>query len=138
MKAFDTDVLTLIATGNQATILKVALIPAVERSVSIVAAEQLLRGRLNTIRQAQMGKSKVSVDYAYGLLESTIADLRIVKILSHSPQAEALTQAWRKQNIKVGISDLRIAAICVIHGATLISRNRRDFDQIPGLSVEYW
>jgi predicted nucleic acid-binding protein len=33
---------------------------------------------------------------------------------------------------------LRIAAICVAHSATLISRNRRDFDQVPGLMVEYW
>src|ERR1017187_4333912 len=97
MKAFDTDVLTLIAAGNQATLLKDAPIPAPQGSVPIVVAEQMLRGRLNSVRQAQAGKSKVSVDAAYALLEGTIADLRHIKILSHSPPAEALTQMWRKQ-----------------------------------------
>jgi tRNA(fMet)-specific endonuclease VapC len=39
--------------------------------------------------------------------------------------------------IRVGISDLRIAAICTLHAATLISRNRKDFEQVPGLSVGF-
>jgi len=29
--------------------------------------------------------------------------------------------------------DLRIAAICVAHATILISRNRTDFEQVPGL-----
>jgi predicted nucleic acid-binding protein len=28
----------------------------------------------------------------------------------------------------VGISDVRIAAACIVHTANLLSRNRRDFD----------
>ena len=138
MKSFDTDVLTLFLHGDPSCILKAALISADERSVPIVAVEEILRGRLVAIRQAQAGKSKLSVEETYQRLERSITDLRELTILSHSPQAEALVQAWRKQKIKVGISDLRIAAICIVHSATLISRNRRDFDQVPGLMVEYW
>jgi predicted nucleic acid-binding protein len=29
-------------------------------------------------------------------------------------------------------------AICVAHNAKLITRNRRDFERIPGLIVEFW
>jgi tRNA(fMet)-specific endonuclease VapC len=47
-------------------------------------------------------------------------------------------QDWRRQKIRVGTHDLRIAAICVENSATLISRNRHDFELIPGLSVELW
>ena len=36
------------------------------------------------------------------------------------------------------VHDLRIAAICVAQGARLISRNRRDFERVPGLAVEFW
>ena len=61
-----------------------------------------------------------------------------MRLLSYSPAAEGLVQAWRQQKIKVGISDMRIAATCIVHSATLISRNRRDFDLVPGLAVEYW
>jgi tRNA(fMet)-specific endonuclease VapC len=101
-------------------------------------AEQVLRGRLNVIRQAQAGKSSVSLEFAYDLLQGSITDLNHFQMLRLSPQAGTLVQAWRKQKIKVGISDLRIAAICMAHSATLISRNRRDFDLVPGLLVEYW
>lgn len=38
----------------------------------------------------------------------------------------------------VSTHDLRIAAICMDRSATLISRNRKDFDRVPGLSVTYW
>jgi tRNA(fMet)-specific endonuclease VapC len=103
-----------------------------------VVAEQMLRGRLNSIRQAESGKAKAGVDVAFHFFEKTLTDFQRMRFLSHGPQAEALVQSWRKQKIKVGVSDLRIAAICVVHGATLISRNRRDFDLVPGLLVEYW
>jgi hypothetical protein len=32
----------------------------------------------------------------------------------------------------------RIAASCVVSSAMLVTRNRRDFQSIPGLSVEFW
>lgn len=138
MKAFDTDVWTLLAAGDPACLQRAALIPPDEQAISVVVAEQLLRGRLNIVRQAQAGKIKASIETAYGFLQETMADIQRFAILPYTPQAETLVQAWRKQKIKVGISDLRIAATCVAQSATLISRNRRDFDQVPGLTVEYW
>jgi predicted nucleic acid-binding protein len=34
--------------------------------------------------------------------------------------------------------DLKIAAIALVHNATLLSGNLRDFQQIPDLHVEDW
>ncbi len=138
MMAFDSDVLTLIFLGDAGFFQKAAKIPGAERSIPIVVAEQMLRGGLHAVRQAEAGKAKAGIDVAYSYLEPTIAHMKRMQMLSFTPQVETLVQSWRKQKIKVGISDMRIAATCIVHSATLISRNRRDFDQVPGLLVEYW
>jgi tRNA(fMet)-specific endonuclease VapC len=135
MKAFDADVLTLILQGDAACVHKPSLIPSLEQGIPVVVIEEILRGRSNVIRQAQAEKSKLSIDRAYRLLELAISDFQNIKVLSHTSDAEILVKGWRKQKIRIGNSDLRIAAICVIHSATLISRNRKDFEQGPGLSV---
>ena len=42
----------------------------------------------------------------------------------------------RKRKIKIGRTDLRIAATVLEHGAILVTRNRRDFKQVPGLRID--
>jgi len=34
--------------------------------------------------------------------------------------------------------DLKIASIVLVHGATLLTNNVRDFEKVPGLKVEDW
>ncbi len=104
----------------------------------IIVVEEIIRGRLNVIRQAEAGKSKVSIDRAYQLFQDTFDDFRYLQILSYTPQAELQFQQWKKQKIRISTHDLRIAAICIAHDATLISRNRQDFEKLPELTVEYW
>ncbi len=96
MKAFDTDILTLITQGDKECLLKAAMIPLREQGIPVVVAEQLLRGRLNMVRQAQSGKSKISIDRAHQLLELSIVGIHKLTILSHTSPAEALMQSWRK------------------------------------------
>jgi len=44
----------------------------------------------------------------------------------------------RKQKIKIGRTDLRIAATVLEYGATLVTENSRDFKQVPGLNIVSW
>ena len=44
----------------------------------------------------------------------------------------------KQQRIRIGTSDLRIAAIALGNGVKLFSRNLRDFRQVPNLDVEDW
>ena len=138
MNAFDTDILTEILAGNPAYAGRIANVPVAEQAAPIVAVEEIIRGRLNTIRQAEAAKARVTIGQAYLLFEQTLDDFREVKILSFTKQAEVLVKEWRTKKIKGSTHDLRIAAICVVNSATLITRNRSDFQKAPGLSVEFW
>jgi tRNA(fMet)-specific endonuclease VapC len=138
MKAFDTDILTEILAGNPAYAERIANVPLEEQSAPIVAIEEILRGRLNAIRQAEAGKARITIERAYELFEETLDALRELKFLSFTQPAEALLQDWRKKKIRGSTHDLRMAASCVVRSVTLVTRNRRDFEHIPGLSVEFW
>jgi tRNA(fMet)-specific endonuclease VapC len=138
MTAFDTDVLTEVLLGNPTYVQRAATVPFNEQAVPIVVVEELVRGRLNTIRLAEAGKGRITIESAYEFFERTLMDLRQLAILSYTSGAELLFREWRQQKLRIPTHDLRIGAICVAAAATLVSRNRRDFEAIPGLNVEFW
>lgn len=138
MNAFDTDVFSEILLGNAEYVSRLSSIPPDQQAIPIIVAEEILRGRLNVIRQAEADKSRISVELAYQFFEETIRDLRRLQILSYNGEAETTYKRWREEGIRISTHDLRIAAICLVHEVTLISRNRRDFERVPGLAVEFW
>ena len=138
MIAFDTDVLSAILLGNPAFVQRAAAFTVREQAVPVIVIEEIMRGRLNVIRQAEAGRAAISIARAYELFEETFTDFRLIQVLSYTSQADALYQQWRQQGIRIATHDLRIAAICVAHATILISRNRTDFEQVPGLQVEFW
>jgi hypothetical protein len=42
----------------------------------------------------------------------------------------------RKERVRIGTVDLKIASIVLVNDATLVSSNLRDFSKVPGLRVE--
>ena len=59
-------------------------------------------------------------------------------VLTFDRAAQVRFQNLRSQQIRIGTLDLRIAAIALSQGATVITRNLRDFRRVPGLAVEDW
>ena len=122
MIAFDADVLTEILAGDPELSERAAQISVHEQAVPIIVIEEIVRGRLHCIRQAEAGKSKLGVERAYQLFEETLKSFRQVTVLSYSSAAHALYQLWRSQKIRVGTHDLRIAAVCIASSAKLITK----------------
>jgi hypothetical protein len=52
--------------------------------VPVIVIEEIIRGRLNVIRQAEAGKARISLERAYELFEETLATLGVCKS-SHTP-----------------------------------------------------
>jgi tRNA(fMet)-specific endonuclease VapC len=138
MIALDTNILTRLWFGEAEVVRRLAAFHESELAVPVVVLEEILRGRLNAIRQAEGGQSRWPLPRCYDLLSRSYADLRCFRILPYTEDSDALVQTWKQQRIRVATHDLRIAAIAMTNSATLVTANRRDFELVPNLSVEFW
>jgi tRNA(fMet)-specific endonuclease VapC len=59
-------------------------------------------------------------------------------VLEFSAEAEVRFADLKQQRIKIGAQDLKIASIVLVVGGTVVTRNRRDFEKVPGLMIEDW
>ena len=138
MMAFDTDIISDMTNGRRDYLDRLSAIEKSAQYAPIVVIEESLRGWLNLLKLAESRKAKTTLNEAYNRLEHALAVTSTFRILPYTVAADALFTAWRAAKIRIGTQDLRIAAICVVHGAKLITRNRRDYELVPGLSLEIW
>lgn len=59
-------------------------------------------------------------------------------ILPYDRDANVAFDSLRARRVRIGTFDLRIAAMALSRGFTLLSRNLVDFRQVPGLDVQDW
>ena len=132
---FDTDHATLFGQGNPQIVQRVSAVNPKDIAITIVTFEEQMYGRLNRIRRA---KSEDEVISAYASLRKTINYLTDFELLDFDRDAQHYYMEFLRQKIRVGTQDLRIAAIALSKSGILITRNRRDFERIPGLRFEDW
>jgi tRNA(fMet)-specific endonuclease VapC len=131
----DTDALSKLWTGDQKVAARVLSVPADELAVTVITVEEMLTGWQTMLRQA---KTDAQIAAVYGRMASTVELLGRFTVLSYSEVAIATYRSVRSQRFNVGANDIRIGAIALEHGATVVTRNVRDFSRIPGLTVENW
>jgi tRNA(fMet)-specific endonuclease VapC len=132
---FDTDHATLFQQGNPQIVQRISAIDPKDIAITIVTFEEQMYGRLNRIRRAKSGEERIS---AYASLRKTINYLTDFELLDFDRNAENYYREFLRQKIRVGTQDLRIAAIAISTNSILLTRNRRDFERIPGLRFEDW
>ena len=131
----DTDHVSLLQRGHPQVVANLARIDLANRAVTVVTVAEQIQGRLAVIRRATV---ETAAAHAFERLRETIAFYLAVRVLPYDAEAVALFEQLRQQKIRIGTQDLRIAVIALSHGATLVTRNRRDFRQVPGLNLEDW
>jgi tRNA(fMet)-specific endonuclease VapC len=102
---------------------------------TIISVEEQMRGWLALIRRRKQAHKQIG---AYSGLQNIVQLLADWTILEWNGVAADAFDDFKRQKIRVGTMDLKIAAIAVSTGALLLSRNLADFEQIPGLNVENW
>jgi len=133
--AFDTDIVSDIWAGHEPYASRAQAIPLADQAISVTVAEEVLRGRLDQIRKAEAGRGASNLVEAFRRFETAINGSRTLPI---TDAAHALVLAWKAAKVRVGPRDMRIAASALVAGYTLVTRNARDFSQLPGLVLDVW
>jgi tRNA(fMet)-specific endonuclease VapC len=133
----DTDSLSLLERGNSKIQERLRQVNADSVAISIVTAEEKMKGRLAAINSLSGIERVDRLAIAYRDLQSSIEDLQTLPILPFSELATDRYRELLQQKIRIGSHDLRIAAIVLSVEGILVTRNRRDFERVPGLQTEF-
>lgn len=102
---------------------------------TIVTYEEQSRGWLAYIARAKSLPEQLD---AYGRLFRHLQLYLGMTVLEFDKSSAQQYQRLRSDRIHIGPMDQKIAAITLANNATLLSRNLKDFQKVPGLRVENW
>jgi tRNA(fMet)-specific endonuclease VapC len=129
----DTDHLTLYVYGHAQVTRHVRSQPVGEVGISVVTVEEILRGRLAQIARAGDGPTRI---LSYGLLSEA---LQLFAQFTNVPFDQSAENEFQHLHfVRIGTRDRKIASIALSNGSVLVTRNRRDFGRVPGLTIEDW
>jgi tRNA(fMet)-specific endonuclease VapC len=131
----DTDILTLYRRGHPVVFQRVNSHPGQDLAITVMSVEEQLSGWYTLLRQS---RKRDQIAHAYDRLIDSVQFHSRWRILPYPVSAMSRYDSLKKMKIRIGKTDSQIAAIALENGGTLVTRNLRDFQQIPGLPLENW
>jgi tRNA(fMet)-specific endonuclease VapC len=104
-------------------------------TVSILSVEENFRGWLARIRSENNPLNQV---YYYQQFAGLLDFFRSWRVEAFDERAAHEFLRLRRERVRIGTQDLKIASIALTRDALLLSANLRDFSRVPGLRVENW
>jgi tRNA(fMet)-specific endonuclease VapC len=101
-----------------------------ETATTVVTVEEQLAGRIAQIRGK---RDLLKQTIGYQRLQRHVDFFAAWLVLPFDDEAARLATDFRKQGVRIGTMDLKIAAITLVHGGMLLTRNAVDFGKVPGL-----
>jgi tRNA(fMet)-specific endonuclease VapC len=132
---FDTDTLSLYQHDHLHVLAALGAHASDEVVVSTITIDEQLSGWFAMTRAARKPAEHAS---ASTFLIRMVNSWKRFKLVPYSVGAVQRFEQLLKLRLNVGRYDLKIAAIALELGATVVTRNRRDFGRVPGLLIEDW
>ena len=104
-------------------------------AVTVVTVEEQMRGWLAEIRRHNDPHRQIS---PYAKFQRQVEAFADWMVLAWDADCAELFLNLRRQGLRLGTMDLKVACITLVHEATLLTRNARDFAEVPGLRFENW
>jgi tRNA(fMet)-specific endonuclease VapC len=104
-------------------------------AVTVVTVEEQMRGWLAEIRRHHDLHRQIA---PYAKLQRQVEAFADWIILPWDADSADLFVKLRRQGLRIGSLDLKIACIALAHDSSVLTRNAKDFEQVPGLRIENW
>lgn len=109
--------------------------PADDIATSIIRFHEQVQGWLAYLNRNRKPEQIVA---AYEKLEVMWRWFLKMNVTSFTAEAQACYSQIQRTSPRVKTLDLRIASIAITTESVLLTRNARDFRQVPGLRFEEW
>jgi tRNA(fMet)-specific endonuclease VapC len=137
MYLLDTNILTALHTGNYKVINAIKQLEDPNIAITIITKVELIQGRISFLLKATNGQDLLRAQNLLSQTESLLSELEIVSFDQSAAQQFELLLT-NKSLRKYGRADLLIASIALANRATLVTRNTKDFQNIPNLKLANW
>ena len=133
----DTDTLTHLHMGHRRVNERIRTAGTAQIATTVISRIEMLRGRIDYLLKAADSQQLLHAQQLLARTESALARLPLMPI---DPTAAAEFDRLRQVAAvrKIGRADLLIASIALANRATLVTRNRRHFEKVPGLQIVNW
>ena len=109
--------------------------PSDDIATTIVSFEEQVKGWTSHLAKAGTTNQQIA---RYRKLKLQLNNYCRTTVVDFDERSGEHFERLRKARARAGTMDLKIAAIALANDATLLTRNLRDFEKVPGLKVEDW
>jgi tRNA(fMet)-specific endonuclease VapC len=135
MYLLDTDTLTLVHAGHPRVAERQPTVDSSQIATTIITRIEILQGRFAAVLKASEAAQLLRAQELLARTEQRLGDIVVVPL--DSAAAEKFDQLRQHKKLKkIGRADLLIASIALARQGTLVTRNVKHFQQVPGLRVE--
>jgi tRNA(fMet)-specific endonuclease VapC len=131
----DTDILTLAQNAEPRVVGRIGAQLASQVATTILSVEEQLDGWHGHLKRARSDQKRAVI---YERFTEGVKYLSRLHLLTFTQAATARYARLKSLKLNIGKMDLSIAAIALEQGATLVTRNLRDFRRVPALQVDDW
>jgi tRNA(fMet)-specific endonuclease VapC len=134
----DTDHISLLL-GNYPPVRDRVLKSKSECSITVISVQEIFNGWVGQLNRVENEAYKIEI---YQRLHLTTQFIQQMPALNYEQTASIQYQQIIKANPILAKrrleKDMRIAAIALANGGTIVTRNKRDFELVPELVIEDW
>lgn len=138
MILLDTDTVTLYAMGQEKVGAKVDQAGGPEQfAVSIITRMEILRGRFDSIVKAA-DETRLNLAMERFLQAEDLLNSFATATVDEGSAKHFTALQKHKKTRKMKRPDMLIACIALANDALLVTRNVKDYKDVPGLKIENW